>query len=340
MGVLKHERLEAFLRTPDRAIRAFLVYGANAGRVREAARSIVVAFAGSEDDPFAITRLAEEDIAADPGRLADEVNSIALSGGTRTVWVRGAGDAVLKALPPLLSGSGGVVVAEAGALAKTSALRRFCEGAREALAVACYDDEARDLQSLIEETLRRERLGIESDALELLLVRLGPERAQANSELEKLVTYCHGAAVVAREDVEAVCGDGGAATFDRLADAVMGGNAELAARAVDELSEAGLPASSLLSALANHIARLKSLHQAAGTEGFQAAVRAARPQIYFKRQPAIVQQLRAWSPQKLDRAAASLYDAARQTRRWPQLDGAIAERALLSLAHAARRARS
>ena len=62
MGTLKFDRLPGYLRAPDSAVRLFLLYGPDAGRVREAARSIVVALCGSEDDPFAVARLAEADI--------------------------------------------------------------------------------------------------------------------------------------------------------------------------------------------------------------------------------------------------------------------------------------
>ena len=54
-------------------------------------------------DPFQLIRLDGDDIAGDPGRLADEAGTMGLFGGRRALWIRStsrniapAVDAVLK----------------------------------------------------------------------------------------------------------------------------------------------------------------------------------------------------------------------------------------------------
>ncbi len=341
MGILKLDRLPGFLRAPDSAIRIFLVYGPDAGRVRETARSIVVALAGSDDDPFTLAQLGEADIAADPGRLGDEVNAISFGGGTRSVWIRDAGSAVAKALAGLLAGEivSGAVIAEAAALVKTSPLRVLVEKSRLGLAIACYEDEPRDLSRVIADMLKAEGFSIESDAMEFLITRLGGDRTQSRSEIAKLMTYCHGRAVIELGDVEAVCSDGQTGTIDRLADATMEGDTAMAIRAMDEMNDAGAYPAALLTAIAAHIGRLRHLQASSAGVSPDRAVQSARPPIFYKRQPSLVRQLRLWPPDRLESAANTVYDAVLQTRRFSQLDRVIAERAVLALALRAARMR-
>lgn len=342
MGTLKFDRLPGYLRAPDSAVRLFLLYGPDAGRVREAARSIVVALCGSEDDPFAVARLAEADIVGDPGRLADEANAIAFGGGSRAVWVKDAGGAVAKALAALLASGtiNGVVVMEAASLGKTSPLRLMVEKSDLGLAIACYEADGRDLTGIIADMAKSKGFEVEADAMEFLRTRLGGDRTQIRSEMTKLMTFCHGHPVITLKDVDAVCSDGQTGTIERLIDSAMEGQTAAAVRDIDELNEAGVYPAVVLSAMGAHIGRLRGLH--ASSEGASAdqIVRSARPPIFFKRQPSMSRQLRFWSSDRLEAAGETIYDAILQTRRFSGLDRVIAERAILALALRAARMRS
>ena len=341
MGILKLEKLPGVLRARDSSSRIFLVYGPNAGMIRETARAIVTALAGSDDDPFTVTRLDEDDVVADPGRLVDEVNGISFGGGTRTVWVTDAGSATTRALNALLESRviAGIVVVESGALAKSSALRVLIEKSDLGLAIACYEEETDSLANVIAGMLKDHGFRIESGVLEFLCGRLGGDRIQARSEVIKLITFCQGQTSIGLEDVEAVCSDGQSGTIDRLLDAVMEGHTEAAMRTMDELDDAGAYPGALLSALASHIARLRSLQAAAADVGPERAVRSARPPIFYKRHSSHAQQLRVWSPERIQVAANTVFEAVLQTRQFNQLDRVIAERAFLALVMRAQRPR-
>ncbi len=67
----------------------------------------------------------DADLSSDPGRLADEVQSLSLLGGRRAIWVENAGAALAKAMARFAEAKpvGNLVVAEAGSLPKSSKLR-------------------------------------------------------------------------------------------------------------------------------------------------------------------------------------------------------------------------
>jgi DNA polymerase-3 subunit delta len=180
MTAIRPAGLDSFLRRPDPAIGALLIYGDEPDAVRELASRAVKKIAGSLDDPFSVTALLEQDLASDPARLADEVQSISMFGGQKAIWVKGAGEAFLKAVLPVLEGkaSGNLVVAEAPALAKSSQLRAMFEKSPHALVVPLYEAEPGEIAQLVEQL----RVPMEPQAVaHASMDSSGPSRAARRS---------------------------------------------------------------------------------------------------------------------------------------------------------------
>src|SRR5437588_8187625 len=121
---LPASRVETFLRRPDPDIRAVLLYGPDAGLVRERADAVARTVCPDLRDAFLVAELPAAALAADPARLPDEAAQISLMGGRRVVRVRDAGDAVAGIFGRFLAGAPGdaFVVAEAGDLPGRSSL--------------------------------------------------------------------------------------------------------------------------------------------------------------------------------------------------------------------------
>ena len=98
MTALKGRSIEGWLSKPDPAIRAALIYGPDAGLVRERAAKLLKQVAGDARDPFKVAKLSPQDITQDLARLADEAAAIPFGGGRRVVWITGAEDNVSAAL--------------------------------------------------------------------------------------------------------------------------------------------------------------------------------------------------------------------------------------------------
>jgi DNA polymerase-3 subunit delta len=98
-------RLAEFLRRPPPEMRGALLYGPDAGLVRERADLLTAAICGNLKDPFRISELSASILAADTARLADEVAAMSLVGGRRVVRIRDAGEAVTALLAETASSS-------------------------------------------------------------------------------------------------------------------------------------------------------------------------------------------------------------------------------------------
>jgi DNA polymerase III subunit delta len=307
--------------------------------VRERARQLVISVAGSIDDPFAVTRLDDAMLADDPARLADEVQALSFGGGRKVVWVENAGTGFLKAMPLIASGpAGNLVVAEAGVLAKSAALRNLFEPAADLWIVPCYEDSALDLERLIAEELDAKGLATDMEVRQALVDLMGADRRMSRQELGKLALYCHGRSHVTLADVEAVCGDVAELSADDLLNAVFDGAIGDADAAFIRLRDSGLSGAGLLTMAASHAARLTRLRlDVERGKTPEMAVRQARPPVFFKQQAAVQRQLALWDGESLLAASDLIGRATRDTRTTSlsALDDQITHRAFLSLARLA-----
>lgn len=335
MAVLKGAAAERFARSPDQAMKVVLVHGADEGRVSELARTMVASAAGSTDDPFRVARLTDDRLAADPALLSDEARALSMTGGRRAVWVTQCAAGFQRAVEIYLDAPEGeaLVVAQAGALPKTSRLRQLIEKSPNAVAIACYEDTVEDLRRLAVESASRAGLAFAEDALGLLIELIGADRAASRGEIEKVLLYCHGLKAVTADDVLAICGDASAASLDELVDAVMEGDAAGALSRLDRLVGSGLPAPVVLGGCQSHLVRLQALRLEMETgKDREAALRSARPPFFFQRVQRVQRQLGLWDRAALAIASRTVALAVEQTREFPALETALAERALLGLA--------
>ena len=90
---------------------------------------------------------------------------------------------------------------EAGELRPKSPLRKACERAKTAVAIACYPDTERDLAKLIDDELRVSDLRVAPDARGVLTSLLGGDRQASRNELRKLALYAHGKGEITLDDV-------------------------------------------------------------------------------------------------------------------------------------------
>jgi DNA polymerase-3 subunit delta len=339
MAVLKWTGIEGFRRSGADKAAAVLLYGPDGGTVRERARELVIAVAGSVDDPFAVVRLDDAGLLADPARLIDEVQALSLGGGRRVVWVENAGAGFVKAMGLLAtSATGNLVVAEAGALSRSAGLRALFEPAQHLWIVPCYEDSIIDLERLIAEELDAKGMATDMEVRQALIELIGADRRLSRQELSKLALYCHGRSHVTLADVEAVCGDAGDLSADDLLNAVFDGAIGDADQAFMRLRDSGQSGAGLIAMASNYAARLTRLRaEVEGGKTPQAAIRQARPPVFFKQQAALERQLGLWDGESLLAASALLGRAARDTRTTAlsPLDDQLTHRAFLSLARLA-----
>ncbi|WP_018182195.1 DNA polymerase III subunit delta [Kaistia granuli] len=340
MVQIKPQDADRFLSRPDPGIRVVLIHGSDTGLISERAAGFAKTILGQNDDPFALVRLDSSEIAGDPGRLADEANTIALFGGTRAIWVKVAGnrpiqaavEAVLAAPP-----QDAWIVLEAGDIKKGVGLRKLCENARGAAAIACYADNEAALDRLIDSELKEANLGIDPDARALLRSLLGADRLASRSEVAKLCLYALGTRSIDIDSVRAVVGDAGASATDEAVDAAALGDAAGLDRAFRRILGSGTAAFVVANAALRHFQLLHRI-KAAAEDGMpqSAAIERYAGGIFFQRKGKLEQQLRIWSADRLLTALDRLDGAIFDSRLKASIADEVIGQALLAVAMLAR----
>ena len=305
-------RVEGFLRRPDPAIRAVLLFGPDAGLVRERADVLGRTVATDLHDPFRVADLTGATLAADPARLYDEAAQISLMGGKRLVRVREIGDGHSAVFGRFLADppGDGLVVAEAGDLPARGAMRRLFDDAPSGVAIGCYPDSARDLAEVIRETLASHRITVSRDAQEFLVAHLGGDRLLTRGELEKLTLYAGDGGRVELDDAQLSIADSAALSLDDAVLAAAEGDGAALDRALRRVFEEGESPVSVIRAALRHVQRLHALsaRMAAG-DTVDGVLRGARPPIFFKQQDSFRRQLTQWREPQLRRQLDALMAA-------------------------------
>ena len=326
---LDARRIEAFLRDPG-SVRAALLYGDDAGLIRDRSVRLVRAVAGAAEDPFRVSELEREAAS----RMAVELASPPLTGGRRVVRVRDVGDAAVAAVQAALAGGGtGFLVLEAPGLTSKSKLRALLEQAADAAVIACHPLDPAALAEEIRSTLKARGVAADQESVRWLESQLGGDIAVTRSELEKLALYAGAAGRVNLAAAQACVGDLAGLSLEDALFAATAGDVAATDRSLEIALGEGIAAVGVLRAALLHLQRLHRARLAmAEGMGLGEAVRSARPPVFYRREPAFRQALAIWTEAALEAAAARLSDAERACKRTGAPAETLCRSALLGLA--------
>ncbi len=334
-------QFDAFIRKPDPRIRAVLFHGSDDGLIAERAAQLARSVCPDLADPFRVVDIAGDALKGDPARLADEFSAMSLMGGRRVVRVRPAGEESATALENLVAAGAGdaLIVLEAGNLTPRSTLRTLAESESTLGAVACYPDSEEDIERLLESTARSHGFTVETDAQEWIVERLGGDRGQTRSELDKLMLYKIGddSKAITIADAAAVLGDSSSMEIDDVVGATFDGDLVTLDRALDRVfAEGGNPVV-LVRALQRHADQLHLVAgHAAASGNFESAMFKARglPGAGPRRRR-FENHLRAWPLARLSEVLKRALDTELECKSSGLPDQAIARRLCLALCRVA-----
>ena len=320
--------VEPFLKKLDPKMRAVLVYGPDSGLVQERATILGKQVVTDLNDPFNAAHLTGEIIEDDPARLSDEASAQSLMGGKRLVRITSATNDIATPLKAWLKGTPNpdcVMIIEGGNLGPRDALRKVCEDAPNAAALACYVEDERSLSGLIRDMLKAEGLGIQTDAATWLAGSIKGDRLRARMEIEKLLVYmwedpadsAHaGMRTVTLDDVRASSGDAGVHSIDDLVYAFGSRNLAQSLSSFERLLAEGVQSITLIRSLQNHILRLHGVRTIMDDHGFdlESAMKTLQPPIFFKQADAFKAQLRMYTQPQLRALLQQVNDLEAKTK--------------------------
>lgn len=328
--------IESFLRKKPADCRALLFYGPDEGMNRMRAKKIIEGVLGEKPDPFALVELQASEIAADPARILDEVQTLPMGGKQKIVYIRQAGDGTAQALIPAIDACPdfSLILIEAGELPPKSALRQLIEGIEtRAAAIPAYDDEGRGLAEFVATSFREAGVSLNEEARRLLLSLLSSNRMVNKQELDKLLLYVSPQKSASEEDVALCLVSQANVDLDDVVYAAFSGNAKPIGDGLRALWSEGSSPVMVLRAASRHAIRLHLVKtMVALGAGLEETVKYLRPPIFFKKVDAFKQQLRLWDGNSLLRAITRLMEAEIQSKTTGLPGEEIAGQTLLAIA--------
>jgi DNA polymerase-3 subunit delta len=341
MVALKAHEVDRFLAKPPEGIRLFLVYGSDSGAITERARALEQ-LALKRGRGEAVLRVGSDELSGEPGRVADEANSVSLFGGEPVISLRvlDGRHNVVGALQPLFERppDAAWVIVEAGELNPTNALRKAFEASKSAATLPTFQAEGKDLDALIRAAADEHGITIEPAALELLAENLGGDRLAIRGELEKLFLYAQDQRVVTLADVAAIVGDTTESHTDQTIDAALLGDSEALETELGRMRAEASSFASLGATALRHLLSLQTL-RAAMDDGQSASevINYARPPIFSRRRSTIESELSRWPSPGLVEARRKMDQAIYRSRLQPSLEDAAISDALHAIALTSRR---
>ncbi|MDX3977774.1 DNA polymerase III subunit delta [Shinella sp.] len=336
MAEVKSHEFDGFLKRKPLPVRLFLIYGPDRGLVSERAAALAAISGVDLADAFSVVKLDAGEVGNQPGRLIDEMNAIGLFGGDRLVWIRNAGSekGLADALDILASMPAGpsTLIIEAGDLKKGAALRKAAETSAQAAAIACYADDGRALQTLIDQELSAEGLRISPAARERLVETIGGDRLASRNEVRKLALYCRGKELIEEQDVEDIVGDASAISTDDAIDAILKGDRDGFMHAIQKIVSSKTPIFLVLQGCLRQFQLLELMRAEMDEKRAPAAQAMATlgRHLHFRRKPIIENALKTWAGPAIRRETQRLQAAILQSRQRPALEDTIAMQTMLA----------
>lgn len=286
-----------FLKQPDKQARAALIYGPDAGLVRERSQMIASYILGKNPDPLNRVELTGAQIKADPAILADELNSFSLMGGQRVVILRDPTEKIEPVIKEAFEDSktSTYLVVEAGDLGSSSSLRKLFEKETYLASVACYLGDENAIEDMIHGVFAKAGVRANHDAMMYLVSNLGNDRAVTQSELEKIVLYMGDEKEATLPIVSQLTGNNAAEDIEDLCHSLATGTAADSDKLYVHLLHEDAQPVAIVRSLIKYFQRLDLAfgYMQSGSNR-EDAIKMLRPPVFFKSMDIIRKALTTW----------------------------------------------
>lgn len=334
--LLKGNEIARYLARPDPSRPGLLIYGQDAMRVAMKRAEAIKALVGEKaDEEMRLTRMSGGGLKKDPAQLIDAVREVGFFPGPRVVLVDDAPDTAADAVRAALEGwraGDAVIVVAAGALAKSSALRKLFETHGQAVCAPIYDDppgEEEIARWLTEAGLRE----VPRDAMrELAVLARALDPGDLRQTIEKIGLYKHAdPAPLTPEEIALLAPATIEADLDELLHAVAERDQAAFGVLMRRIDAQGLSPVTICIGALRHF---RTLYLAAvDPAGPAVALARARPPVFGPRRDRMARQAQGWGAGPLEEAVSDLLETdltLRSSTKAPQMP--LVERALLRLA--------
>ena len=331
--ILRNKQADDFINNPSEDIHGILIHGQDGGLINHRTKALVNYYIPNQNDPFQLSTINSSQLNDDPGLLANELDTFALTNDKRVILLNLSSDLNKEQADCIIdSKSQSIIIINAGELKASSPLRKAFESDKNFIVIPCYNSSNIDIMTLLNNKLKEKNLTMRKDAKDLIVGSLGNDYGNTISEIEKILNYHKNGDEISKSEVESIIVSSSNVIVTDLVDAVFEkktkGISRLYHSVIDEFNPA-----QILIITSNHVLRLMELlaEKTDSNLPSKQVIENSKPPIFFKRHPSFQKQLTTWNRDLLDDVIEILSETTVETRKNNDLSVELTERCLLKI---------
>ena len=297
--IVKHFELKKFNK---KSYNLILLHGKNEGLQKEVlSENFISNFDGI------VNKYDESDFIYNFETILSEILNKSLFDDSKIIIVSRVSDKILKNIEKIIEKNlvDVKIILKSGVLEKKSKLRNFFEKSKILISVPFYDDNLQTLANLANEFLRKNKIKISRESLNLLVNRSSGSRDHLKLELEKILYYSLSKKNIDFEIIQKLSNLAESHNVSELADNYLAKNQKNVARILNENNYSNEDCILIIRTILNKSKRLLNIVDSyENNKNLDEVISSVRPPIFWKDKDIVKKQATSW---KLDDLKKNIY---------------------------------
>ena len=297
--IVRHFELKKFNK---KSYNLVLLYGKNEGLQKEVlSENFISNFDGI------VNKYDESDFIYNFESILSEILNKSLFDDSKIIIVSRVSDKILKNIEKIIEKNlvDVKIILRTGVLEKKSKLRNFFEKSKILISVPFYDDNLQTLANLANEFLRKHKIKISRESLNLLVNRSSGSRDHLKLELEKILYYSLSEKNIDFEIIQKLSNLAENHNVSELADNYLAKNQKNVARILNENNYSNEDCILIIRTILNKSKRLLNIVDSyENNKNLDEVISSVRPPIFWKDKDMVKKQATTW---KLDDLKKNIY---------------------------------
>ena len=275
----------------------YLIHGKNEGLQKEVlSENFISNFDGI------VNKYDESDFIYNFETILSEILNKSLFDDSKIIIVSRVSDKILKNIEKIIEKNlvDVKIILKSGVLEKKSKLRNFFEKSKILISVPFYDDNLQTLTNLANEFLRKHKIKISRESLNLLVNRSSGSRDHLKLELEKILYYSLSEKNIDFEIIQKLSNLAESHNVSELADNYLAKNQKNVARILNENNYSNEDCILIIRTILNKSKRLLNIVDSfENNRNLDEVISRARPPIFWKDKDIVKKQVTSWKSNDL-----------------------------------------
>ena len=275
----------------------FLLYGKNEGLQNQTLKeNFIINFKGE------VIKYDEQEFIVNYENIASEILTKSLFEDEKLIIVSRVSDKILRYIEELSDKkiTDLKIVLKSSQLDKKSKLRSFFEKSKRLVVTPFYEDTDKSLAYEIEKFIKKKKIKISREAVNLIISRSGGDRGNLNSELEKILNYSATNNKIEFDTIKKLTNLVENYSVGELADDFLLKNKRGIAKILNENNYSSEDCMLILRTILNKSRRLLGIiEQNKISNNIDSVISKARPPIFWKEKENVKLQAKSWKIEEL-----------------------------------------